>query len=101
MNRAISAPNWKLISATGQLIRDRVLSTGTFLDTLRFRVHLARQLNIAPLSIEAQVLGEHGTSQVFIWSSATVAGMPLRELVARVAGGGNDPISKSETHPRP
>lgn len=62
---------------------DRVLSTGTFLDTLRFRVHLARHLDVDPLSIEAQVLGEHGTSQVFVWSSATVAGMPLAELVAR------------------
>lgn len=63
---------------------ERVLSTGTFLDSLRFRVHLARHLDFHPLSIEAQVLGEHGTSQVFVWSSATVAGMPLRDLVARL-----------------
>ena len=41
---------------------DRVLSTGTLLDSLRFRVHLGRKLKVAPADIEAQVLGEHGTS---------------------------------------
>lgn len=57
---------------------DRVLSTGTFLDSLRFRFHLAKRLKVNPYDVEAQVLGEHGTSQVFLWSSARVAGMPLR-----------------------
>ena len=47
----------------------RVLSTGTLLDTLRFRFHLARQLKLNPVSVDATVLGEHGTSQVFLWSS--------------------------------
>jgi len=42
---------------------DRVLSTGTLLDSLRFRVHLGRKLKVASTSVEAQVLGEHGTSQ--------------------------------------
>jgi len=42
----------------------RVLSSGTFLDTLRFRFHLARQLQVSPHHVEAQVVGEHGTSQV-------------------------------------
>jgi L-lactate dehydrogenase len=58
----------------------RVLSTGTFLDSLRFRYHLARHFNVDPKSVEAQVVGEHGTSQVFLWSSARVAGMPLAEV---------------------
>jgi L-lactate dehydrogenase len=53
---------------------DRVVSSGTFLDTLRFRFHLARRLGVSPRFIEAQVVGEHGTSQVFLWSSARVAG---------------------------
>lgn len=55
----------------------RVLSSGTFLDSLRFRFHLARHLNVDPASVEAQVVGEHGTSQVFLWSSARVAGTPV------------------------
>jgi L-lactate dehydrogenase len=54
-----------------------VLSSGTFLDTLRFRFHLARRLKVNPRSIDAQVVGEHGTSQVFLWSSARVGGMPV------------------------
>jgi L-lactate dehydrogenase len=54
-----------------------VLSSGTFLDSLRFRVHLARRLGVAPAAVEANVLGEHGTSEVFVWSSARVAGVPV------------------------
>jgi L-lactate dehydrogenase len=54
-----------------------VMSTGTFLDTLRFRHHLARHFNVDPKDVEAQVVGEHGTSQVFLWSSARIAGMPV------------------------
>jgi L-lactate dehydrogenase len=56
---------------------DRVLSTGTLLDSLRFRVHLGRKLKVAPTGIEAQVLGEHGTSQIFHWSGARVGGVPI------------------------
>jgi L-lactate dehydrogenase len=59
----------------------RVLSTGTFLDSLRFRFHLARRLKVNPMYVEAQVIGEHGTSQVFLWSSARVAGAPLSHLL--------------------
>ena len=55
----------------------KVLSTGTYLDSLRFRFHLARRLQINPESVEALVLGEHGTSQVFVWSSARVGGQPI------------------------
>src|SRR6266481_3650031 len=57
---------------------ERVLSTGTLLDSLRFRFHLGRRLKVSPKSVDAQVLGEHGTSQVFLWSSARVAGMPIQ-----------------------
>jgi L-lactate dehydrogenase len=61
----------------------RVLSSGTFLDSLRFRFHLARELNVNPNCVEAQVLGEHGTSQVFLWSSARLAGVPLFDTLQR------------------
>jgi L-lactate dehydrogenase len=60
----------------------RVFSSGTFLDTLRFRFHLARRLKVNPRSVAAQVVGEHGTSQVFLWSSARVAGMPVTAALA-------------------
>jgi len=56
---------------------DRVLSSGTFLDSLRFRFHLGKRLGVDPASVEAQVIGEHGTSQVYLWSTARVAGTPV------------------------
>jgi L-lactate dehydrogenase len=59
-----------------------VLSSGTFLDTLRFRFHLARQMQVSPHHVEAQVVGEHGTSQVFLWSSARVAGTRTPDVIA-------------------
>ena len=61
---------------------DRVLSTGTLLDSQRFRVHLARHFNVDPAHVEAQVLGDHGTAQVFLWSSARIGGVPVRQLLA-------------------
>jgi L-lactate dehydrogenase len=64
----------------------RVLSTGTYLDSLRFRFHLARQLNLDPKSVEAQVLGEHGTSEIFLWSSARVAGVPVLDVLKDTDG---------------
>ncbi|TMJ49937.1 MAG: lactate dehydrogenase [Alphaproteobacteria bacterium] len=60
---------------------DRVLSTGTFLDSLRFRVHLAEHFEVDANQVEAQVVGEHGVSQVFLWSSARIAGVPISSLV--------------------
>ena len=58
-----------------------VLSSGTLLDSLRFRFHLARHLNVDAASIEANVLGEHGTSQTFVWSSASISGVPVMEAL--------------------
>ena len=56
---------------------DRVLSSGTFLDSLRFQFHLAERLGVDPKSVEARVIGEHGTSQVYLWSTARIAGTPI------------------------
>jgi L-lactate dehydrogenase len=60
---------------------DRVLSTGTVIDTLRFRVHVAAQLGIHPSAVEALVVGEHGTTEVMLWSSVSVQGTPLESAV--------------------
>jgi L-lactate dehydrogenase len=56
---------------------DRVLSSGTYLDSLRFRLHLARRFAVAPASVAAEVLGEHGTSSVFLWSGARIGGASI------------------------
>jgi len=80
----VTDPPDPLAYLTRQLAgHDRVLSTGTFLDSLRFRVHLGRKLKGAPADIEAQVLGEHGTSQVFHWSGARIGGVPISEALGQ------------------
>ena len=56
---------------------ERVIGTGTILDTLRFRAQLSAHLGIAATSVHADVLGEHGDSEVLAWSSARVGGLPL------------------------
>jgi len=61
---------------------DRVLSSGTFLDSLRFRFHLGRKLGVDPTSVEAHVIGEHGTSQVYLWSTARIAGTVFDQPVS-------------------
>jgi L-lactate dehydrogenase len=55
----------------------RVIGLGTQLDTARFRSYLARRLQAPPTQVQALILGEHGDSMVPIWSSATIAGLPL------------------------
>src|SRR5580700_483757 len=60
---------------------DRVLSAGTFLDSLRFRVHLGTHFGVDPAHVEAQVIGDHGTAQVFLWSSARIGGVPIASLL--------------------
>lgn len=60
---------------------ERVLSSGTFLDSLRFRVHLALRFKVDPADIEAQVVGDHGTAQVFLWSGARIRGVPVKKLI--------------------
>jgi L-lactate dehydrogenase len=62
-----------------------VLSAGTFLDTLRFRIQIADRLGCHPKSVDAMVIGEHGTSQVYVWSSATVGGQPVLDLLNQKA----------------
>jgi L-lactate dehydrogenase len=57
---------------------ERVIGTGTMLDTARLRQHLGGELGVDPRSIHAQVIGEHGDSEVVLWSSADVGGTPLR-----------------------
>jgi L-lactate dehydrogenase len=62
---------------------ERVIGTGTILDTARLRQVLGRELRVDPRSIHAQVVGEHGDSEVVFWSSATVRGLRLRKWPGR------------------
>ena len=61
---------------------ERVLGSGTILDTARFRHLIGRHVDVDPRSVHAYVVGEHGDSGVPVWSSATVGGMPLAGFAA-------------------
>lgn len=83
----------------------QVLGLGTQLDTIRFRSLIAQRLGAPPTQVSALILGEHGDSMVPIWSSATIAGLPLEkypgfspnlaaELFTRTKGSGAEVIKK-------
>lgn len=63
---------------------ERVIGSGTILDTARFRSLLGTHLGIAPQSIHAYVLGEHGDSEVLSWSSARAGSTPINTFAAQV-----------------
>ncbi len=62
----------------------RVIGSGTILDTARFRALLGRHLGIAPQSVHAYVLGEHGDSEVLAWSSARAGSVDVASFAAQV-----------------
>ncbi len=83
----------------------QVIGLGTQLDTIRFRSLIAERLGAPATQVNALILGEHGDSMVPIWSSATVAGLPLEkhprwtsrlteELFQRTKGSGAEVIKK-------
>lgn len=57
----------------------RVVGTGTMLDTARLKQILSRLVHIDPRSIHTHVVGEHGDSELVLWSAARIAGIQLRE----------------------
>ncbi|MGL5437095.1 MAG: lactate/malate family dehydrogenase [Lachnospiraceae bacterium] len=58
-----------------------VIGTGTALDSARFRVRIGQALGIAPAGVEAFCIGEHGDSQVQIWSQVRIGGRFLEDLI--------------------
>jgi L-lactate dehydrogenase len=62
----------------------RVIGSGTILDTARYRALLGAHLGIAPHSVHAYVLGEHGDSEVLVWSSAMAGNIPIRSFAAQI-----------------
>jgi len=62
----------------------RVIGSGTILDTARFQTLLAETLNVSPKSVHAYVLGEHGDSEVLLWSDAKVGAVSLVDFARQV-----------------
>lgn len=74
----------KTVIEYSQFPKERVIGSGTVLDTARFRAILADELNVAPHSIHAYVMGEHGSSSLASWSTATVGGEKILSYAARI-----------------
>ena len=70
---ALTYAAWKL----SELPATRVLGSGTILDTARFRFLLSQHFGVDARSVHAYIIGEHGDSEVPVWSLANIAGMRL------------------------
>ena len=62
--------------------RQRVIGSGTVLDSARFRYMLSEHCGIDARNVHAYVLGEHGDSEVVVWSMTHIAGIPIRDYCA-------------------
>ena len=59
---------------------ERVIGSGTTLDTARLKYLLGQHLDVDPRSVHAFIVGEHGDSEIAAWSSANVSGVPLNDF---------------------
>ncbi len=59
------------------LPKERVIGSGTILDSARFRYLLGEEFETAPTSVHGYIIGEHGDSQLPVWSSANISGTPI------------------------
>jgi len=64
------------------LPKERVIGSGTILDSARFRYLVGKEFDTAPLSVHGYIIGEHGDSQFPVWSSVNIAGTPIAERLS-------------------
>jgi L-lactate dehydrogenase len=88
---ALTYAAWKLSG----LPATRVLGSGTILDTARFRFLLSQHFGVDAHSVHAYIIGEHGDSEVPVWSLANIAGMRLPDY-CRAHGLAYDPQQMQE-----
>ncbi|ALC41011.1 ImpL3, partial [Drosophila busckii] len=74
---------------------EQIFGTGCHLDTARFRAIVGQQMNISPCSINGYVVGEHGESLVPLWSSLTIGGVRLMNMIPNI-GTEQDPMRWSD-----
>ena len=63
------------------LPKERVIGSGTILDTARFKYELAQEFGVSPSSVEGSIIGEHGDSELAVWSQTRIAGQPLYNML--------------------
>lgn len=62
---------------------NRVIGTGTVLDTARFKCALGEKLGVDPRNVHARILGEHGDGEIAVWSLANISGISLSDFCAQ------------------
>ncbi len=73
---------------------ERVIGSGTILDTARFRALLGEYLGVSPQSVHAYVLGEHGDSEVLVWTEARVGGVSVFDFAEQIGRPINDEVKR-------
>ncbi|KOR13381.1 lactate dehydrogenase [Staphylococcus carnosus] len=63
------------------LPKERVIGSGTILDTARFKYELGAEFGVAPESVNASIIGEHGDSELAVWSQTSIAGQNLYDIL--------------------
>lgn len=82
----LSYATWRMSG----LPKERVLGSGTILDTARFRFLLSQYFEVDPRSVHAYIIGEHGDSEVPVWSHANIAGMRFPVFCQQMGKGCNE-----------
>ena len=95
----VAANPFDILTYSGQKIsgfpRNKVVGSGTSLDSARLRVALAKKFNVSPVDVSANIMGEHGDSEFAAYSSATIGGKPVLDL-AKEQGVSMDELLKIE-----
>lgn len=71
----------ELVLRLSGLPRERVIGSGTALDSARLRSEIGRRYNVDVRTVHAYILGEHGDSEFPVWDFATIGGQPLEDFV--------------------
>lgn len=77
---------------------ERVIGSGTVLDSARLRTRIAGYLNVNPKSVHAYQIGEHGDSELSLWSLAEVGGMKVAEMLPEKTLGEISDFVKNEAY---
>ena len=68
---------------------NRVIGSGTVLDTARLKYMISEYCNVDPTNIHAYIIGEHGDTELPVWSNATIGGMDIETYCSDYAGLGD------------
>ncbi|MDT7012862.1 L-lactate dehydrogenase [Levilactobacillus namurensis] len=79
--------------------KEKVIGSGTSLDTSRLRVALAKKFNVDPRNVDAYIMGEHGDSEFAAFDEATIGGKPLKSI-AKEHGVSDDDLATIEDQTR-